>query len=330
MSTVLVTGSAGFIGSHLVKQLLRQGYSVVGLGDKAPPAGAPQYPFEICNLLDAERLSTVLASHAPSLIVHLAARTDLDETRRLERYAANIEGVENLVAAIQRTPSVRRCIYTSTQLVCRMGYVPAHDEDYQPTTLYGQSKVQTERIVRDLDGGGVVWCIVRPTTIWGPGVREHYRRFLRMIDRGLYFYVGRRPLYKSYGYVGNTAFQYVKLLEAPSERIHRRTFYLADYEPIRLRDWTNAFQRALGAPPIRGCPEWVARFAARVGDLIAAVGFSGFPFTSFRLNNVLTEYRFDTDALREICGPLPFTMAQGVEETVRWLRSVSRRHAERT
>src|SRR6185503_17868585 len=98
--------------------------------------------------------------------------------------------------------------------VCRVGYVPKADDDYRPSTLYGQSKVRTEQIVRAADGGGVEWCIVRPTLVWGPGMGPHYRRFFRMITEGRYFHVGAKPLYKSYGYVGNVAYQFAKLLEA--------------------------------------------------------------------------------------------------------------------
>ena len=181
--------------------------------------------------------------------VHLAARIDLDEKTNLAGYAANIEGVQNLVAAVRLTPSIKRAIWTSSQLVCRVGYVPRDDTDYTADTLYGQSKIRTEQIVRESDGAGREWCLVRPTTVWGPGMSAHYQRFLRMIQRGYYFHVGNSPLWKSYSYIENIAFQYVRLLEAPAELIQRKTFYLADYEPIDLLAWSDAFQRAFQSRP---------------------------------------------------------------------------------
>ncbi|WP_171257638.1 NAD(P)-dependent oxidoreductase, partial [Acinetobacter baumannii] len=84
------------------------------------------------------------------------------------------------VEAIRRTPSVRRVIWTSAQLVCRVGYVPTSDTDYKADTLYGKSKVRTEEIVRSSDGAGREWCLARPTTVWGPGMSTHYQRFLHM------------------------------------------------------------------------------------------------------------------------------------------------------
>jgi nucleoside-diphosphate-sugar epimerase len=247
----------------------------------------------------------------------LAARTDLDG-KSLQDYAANTVGVTNVVQAVRSTPSVRRVIYTSSQLVCDVGYVPRHDTDYRPTTLYGKSKVETERIVRAEDGGSAAWCLVRPTTVWGPGIGAHYQRLLRMIAKGRYFHVGRRPLLKSYGYVENVVHQYERLLCVPPELIHRKTLYLADEPPLSLRAWADALQKALGAPPIPTLPESVARLLAKIGDAVNALGFAAFPFNSFRLNNLFTEYRFDLSETLRICGPSPHSMEHGVARTAAW------------
>jgi len=316
---VLVTGSSGFIGRHLVAALGARGHWVAGL-DKSEDCLRAENVHLVCDLLDGDRLKGLLAEIAPDAVIHLAARTDLDEKKILSGYSANIDGVRNLVGAMAATPSVGRCIFTSSQLVCRVGYRPHDDHDYCPNTLYGESKVLTEQIVREANGGVAEWCLVRPTTVWGPGMNPHYRRFFDLIERGRYFHVGKRPLYKSYSYVGNIAAQYLQLLTAPKEKIARRTFYLADYHPIELAAWADAFQRALEAPPIRRMPLGLAQILARVGDGIQRLGFLHFPFTSFRLNNILTEYCFDLSPTESVCGSLPFSMEDGVRATVEWIR----------
>jgi nucleoside-diphosphate-sugar epimerase len=318
---VLVTGSSGFIGHHLAQELARQGAQVTGWDIRPPRPGSAGVQHRTVDLLDAPVAKQALVELAPEAIVHLAARTDL-QGRTLDEYPANTIGVEHLLDAIRGCPSVRRVICTSSQLVCRIDYRPANEHDYAPSTPYGESKVRTEQIWREADGAGTVWCLVRPTTIWGPGMNPHYLRFFRMIRDGRYFHVGRGPTYKSYGYVGNTVYQYVRLLEAPEASIARRTLFLADYEPISLEGWAEAFRSALDAPPIRTIPPVVARAAARTGDVLNLVGFTGFPFNSFRLRNVLTAYQVNVDATREVCGELPYTMTDGVKATARWLRSV--------
>jgi GlcNAc-P-P-Und epimerase len=319
---VLVTGSSGFIGQALVRRLRTTGFEVAGL-DKVDRATTDY----VCDILDAGRLNQAVQEFWPDALVHLAARIDLDEKTNLAGYAANIEGVQNVIAAVRLAPSIRRAIWTSSQLVCRVGYVPRNDTDYTADTLYGQSKVRTEQLVREQDGAGREWCLARPTTVWGPGMSAHYQRFLRMIERGYYFHVGHRPLWKSYSYIENIAYQYLQLLEAPADLIHRKTFYLADYEPIDLLAWSDAFQRAFQSRPIPHMPLGIARMLARCGDAVNAVGVRKFPFNSFRLNNVLTQYQFDLKPTEAVCGPLPYNMEQGVAETAAWLRGLPARGA---
>jgi nucleoside-diphosphate-sugar epimerase len=315
---VLVTGSAGFIGRHVVRDLSDRGFEVTALDrvvETDPIAGVA---YMTVDLLKRESLMSAVTGSRAHAVVHLAARTDL-EGRTLADYSANIEGVSNLVEAIRATPTIRRAIYTSSQLVCRVGYVPSGDEDYSPDTLYGESKVRSETIVRASNGGDVEWCLVRPTTVWGPGMGPHYQRFFRMIAAGRYVHIGRGPLYKSYGYVGNIAHLYRMLLTVPAATIVGRTIYLADYEPLSLRDWADEFQRQLGAPPIRRVPAPLARAVAALGDAVNRLGWRRFPYNSFRLRNVLTEYVFDLVPTADICGPLPFSTQDGIIATVSWL-----------
>ena len=315
---VLVTGSAGFIGQHLLDALRAAGHEPVGLDVRPHPA--PGCEVLHCDLLDKQRTRDALRRAQPEAVVHLAARTDLAERESVEGYAANHCGTRHLVRAMQEA-DVRRCIFASTQLVCRVGHVPTGDEDYCPSTFYGESKVRVERFVREhcaLDS----WCIVRPTTVWGPGMSAHYLRFLRMLRRGRYFHVGRRPLRKSYGYVGNVAHQLLRLVELPAAEMHRRVLYVADYEPMSIREWVNGLQREFGAPRVPTVPELPAWWLAKLGDLAIKIGFADFPFSSFRLNNLLTEYRFDLAATRQLCGELPYAKEQGIRETVAWVRSL--------
>ncbi|KJC36620.1 hypothetical protein UP09_28645 [Bradyrhizobium sp. LTSP885] len=315
---VLVTGSSGFIGQALAQRLKAENWKVLGI-DRRP---GPSTNF-LCDILDAKQLLETIQACAPDALVHLAARIDIDEKADVSGYPANVEGVRNVIDAVRSTPSIKRTVWTSSQLVCRVDYAPKSDTDYNPDSSYGRSKVLTEQTVREQDGGATQWCLARPTTVWGPGMSAHYQRFLRMIQRGYYFHIGREPLLKSFSYVGNITHQYLQLLKADPDRIHRKTLYLADYEPLDLVAWGDAFQRALRARPIPRMPVPLARAMAYSGDAAIALGLRQFPLTSRRLKNILTEYQFDLTATEAICGSLPSTFQQGIDETVEWFNNLS-------
>jgi GlcNAc-P-P-Und epimerase len=321
VNRILVTGSAGFIGGHVCKALIDAGYHVLGLDLEPAVIEHAAYIHRICDIRDSEALITAFREFGPVAVIHLAARTDLDG-QSVSDYDSNTVGTTNVLSALRATTLTSRLICTSSQLVCKIGYTPSHDRDFAPDTAYGESKVLTEQICRSEDGGGAEWCIVRPTTIWGPRMNPHYLRFFKLIRRGLYFQIGSEPRFKSYGYVGNTAHQFLQLLTAPAASIHRKVFYLADYEPLDLNAWASAFARELGAPAIRRLPRAVATIGARVGDLFVKLGFVSWPFHSRRLRNVMTAYQFDLGETRKVCGPLPFHVQDGVRQTARWVEGV--------
>jgi nucleoside-diphosphate-sugar epimerase len=321
MRRVLVTGTSGFIASHLAETLLRNGAQVLGLDKRPAVYPLPGARLVVCDLLDRPTLTRVVSEFRPDTIFHLAARADLDDRVPLqEGYAANIRGVEHLMQAIGEVGDVRRCVVVSTQMVCPIGYRPTHDQDFCPNSKYGESKVLTEQIVRRHDGGGTEWCLVRPTTVWGPRMNPDYLRFFRLIRTGSYVHVGARPIMKTYGYVGNVVYQMLALAAAPADRIHRRVFYTADYQPVSVQAWAEAFQKAMGAPPIRTIPLPIAVAGARMGDLLNGLGWHRFPFNSFRLHNVTTSFESDLGPIREVCGELPFALEEGAARTVDWVR----------
>lgn len=306
---VLVTGSSGFVGKALTQALEADGHEVAGFS-RASRKGA-----FTGDLLDPESLEAALGTFRPEVVYNLAAETDLKGAAR-GGYAANTVGVKNLLDAVRRSSDVRRVVWASSQLVCKPGKPPTHDADYDPEGGYGESKVIGEKLVKTQDGGGKEWAIFRSTTIWGPGMSEHYAAILGIIRRGLYFHVGGRPLRKSYSYISNLADQLVTLGTAPAGQVHGRTFYLADSDPIDLKEWTGGFAQAF-SKRIPTLPEPLARGLARTGDMLVKRGVR-FPLTSSRLDNMLTEYVYDVSPIEAVHGPTRIGMREGIARTADW------------
>ena len=132
---VLITGSSGLIGRWVVDRMKKEGYQAIGMDKVPPPVPTSMDEHIICDILDRQALISEVRRVSPDALIHLAARIDLNETRNLNGYVANIDGVGNVIEAVRQTPTIRRAIYTSSQLVCRVGYVPVSDTEYCPNTL---------------------------------------------------------------------------------------------------------------------------------------------------------------------------------------------------
>lgn len=325
MARVLVTGGSGFIGTNFIEWLLEHDHTVLNLDIKPPQNEDHKNLYQEVDVLDREKVIGAFTEFQPTHVVHLAARCDLNEKQNIEGYKANTEGTQNIVDALVATPCVERTVFASTRLVCPTGYHPQHDQDYCANTLYGESKVIGEKIVREVEGIPGTWCIIRPTSIWGPWYGTDYIRFFIAVAKGWYFHPGKIDPPKLFGFVGNVSFQINQLLfESSEEEVHGKVFYLADYYPMAIRRWAETIADNLGGKKIVTVPGPVMRVAAWTGDVLHAVGLRKFPMSSFRLKNMWTNTTgVPIEPIEKLTGNLPFTMEDGVKKTIAWLRKNS-------
>lgn len=320
MKRAFVTGGSGFIGTTLVTLLRDSGYAVLSVDLRRPRNSEHESVFREVDILDAPALVEAVTEFAPTHVVHLAARIDLDG-QTPDDYRVNTAGTRNVIDAVVATPSIERTIFASTKLVCRPGYEPRNDEDVCPHTPYGQSKVEMEKIIRDSEALSSSWCIVRPSSIWGPWYSIPYHQFLMTVARGRYFHPGRCDPPKSFGYVENFAYQTLKLMDASVEAIQGNVFYLSDYEEFTIRAWSNAIAAATTGKTIRTIPSCCMRAIALVGDILKTLGQKRVPMSSFRLRNMWSDTtHIPLENTQALTGPLPFTMEQGVRRTADWMR----------
>lgn len=319
MRRILVTGGSGFIGTNLVDLFRRaESTAVLSYDISKPRCEGHAEHWVQGDLLAAERLLSVMKEFRPTHLVHLAARTDIDG-QSMDGYRSNTDGVRVVLDCVTAYGGMQRTIFASSRLVCELGEPPTSDYDYYPPNCYGRSKVVGEQLVRAHDHQGE-WVIVRPTSIWGPWGGAPYRDFFVTLARGTYVHPAHERIYKHYGYVGNTAYQMDRLLTAPAERVHGRTFYLADPEPIEVGSFAAAIRRALGLPHPRSAPVPLLRILARTGDALRSAKILEPPLTSSRLRNLRTDMLFDMAEVDEIVGPLPFSLTEAIDNTIGYLR----------
>ncbi|HKM48923.1 MAG TPA: NAD(P)-dependent oxidoreductase [Terriglobales bacterium] len=320
MNRIIVTGGSGFIGTNLIQHCFAGGHEVLNIDLRPPKDPAAPGSFVQADILDRHVLIETVRDFDPEYIIHLAARTDLDGTTDGD-YDANIQGVSNIVAASKEAPKLKRAIFASSMYVCKLGYVPRHDDDYCPHTAYGHSKQVGEQLVRQQAGDKFCWTLVRPTSIWGPWFNVPYRGFFDTVRKGFYVHPTGYEIRRSYGFVLNTVVQISRLLEvAENDMVHGKVFYVADYEPTDPLYWAQTIADRFGSRQIRRVPIAAMRLGARVGDFLKSAGMRNPPLSSFRLNNLLTNAVFDLNPTRQVAGDLPYTLEQGVQITVDWMR----------
>lgn len=320
---VLVTGGSGFIGTNLIDYLINKGYEVKNFDIKSPQNQDQNKVFEQVDILNKNLLYERMLSFCPDYIVHLAAKTDLETDKTLEKYKANTDGVKNVCETSNSIPSIKRILFTSTKLVCPTDYEYKHPLDFHPTTSYGESKVIGEKIVRDYDLEKE-WCIVRPTSIWGPwSLSKHipYGRFFQYIDKGYYIHPSGTDAPKTYGFVGNACFQLENLLFADKSKVQGEVFFLLDYETFIIKDWANLISVKLKGKKVKTLPKPIVDTFAKAGDILKLFGYKEPPFSTFRLNNMKANTsKIPFKPLQKITGRLPYNMEEGVEITIKWLR----------
>lgn len=172
---ILVTGSEGFIGSHVVEALRRDGETVLGL-DLKPKR---ERDYVQCDIRDADKLSGVLCYTMPKAVIHLAARVGvrdslLDPRGYLE---TNVIGTQNLLDACQKA-GVKQVVLASTSSV--YGHLQEHgggggmrETDLTcPLSPYAASKVGMEAIARvyhELYGMNI--AVLRLFSVYGERIR---------------------------------------------------------------------------------------------------------------------------------------------------------------
>jgi dTDP-glucose 4,6-dehydratase len=167
---ILVTGGAGFIGSAVVRQAIRDGHSVVNvdsltyaacLENVAGISNAPGYVFEKADIRDRAALDRIFATHAPDAVMHLAAESHVDRSidGPADFIETNITGTFNMLEAARTywvakgKPADFRFHHISTDEV--FGSLPddpsvkfTEDTPYDPRSPYSSSKAASDHLVR--------------------------------------------------------------------------------------------------------------------------------------------------------------------------------------
>lgn len=331
MNRFLITGANGFIGTNLV-EFFRTGisapYTLILLDLASPKIELRDNEiWHKVDILNKDAINNIFEQNKPDIVIHLAAQTSCEPEMKMEDYIVNTKGSENIFDACENYNS-DFLVHTSTQFVNQAGDIPKSDTDFAPHTVYGESKVVAEELLRE-KRFTFNWCIIRPTNIWGKWHLRYPNEFWKVLSEGKYFHPGKKKVIRSYGYVGNVCWQIIELIKRRNEiQISKNVFYVGD-RPVNMLEWTNDFSLAILEKPVRIVPTFFVYLLALMGSFLRIIHIR-FPITLSRYKSMTTDNPAPMEKTFTILGTPPYTQKEGVKQTTDWLKIFWERENQKT
>jgi nucleoside-diphosphate-sugar epimerase len=312
----LVTGAGGFLGSHLVEELLRRGdevHALVRPSRELPAAWQRRGVERVAIDLRAPDSDLPAALADCDVVFHLAATTA--GTWR-SMFDTTVAATQRLLETMRADAWRGRLVHVSSFSVYGLNQVRAHAVVDESTPLepkpwlrddYAWTKWLQERVVRELrDEGGVEVAIVRPGVIYGPGRAFQHQLGRELGESTLLLYGGLVTMRLSY--VENTASLLAECGENP--RAAGEAFNAIDPRPLRqfeyARHWRDADpdrRRIVPFPlfALRALGAGLAWTGRRSEGAVSPPSF----LDPYRLKPAYGNFRYDTSKATEVLGWQP-------------------------
>lgn len=318
MADILITGATGFIGSHLVEALGRRGDRARALVRETSDVSLlERYGVErvVGDIDDDDSLRRAVGD--VRTVIHLAAATRALDEATFFRF--NAGATRRLADVLEAAGGRRRLVYLSS--LAAVGPAqgrPVHpDDEPQPLTAYGRSKLEGEREVRSRPALDTV--VLRPSAVYGPRDQD-LLPFFRLARWGILPVVGSTEREMQLVYAADVA---SAILAAADATGVGGVFHVAEPVAYPWSQMVGMVAEAIGRRGVRvPVPAGVVMAAATVSEGIGRVTRRPAIFDREKARELLASWRCETDTARRELGfeasvPLP----EGLRRTVAWYRS---------
>jgi UDP-glucose 4-epimerase len=261
MGKILVTGGAGFIGSHVAEELARRGYRVIALDDLSGGFVeniVPDVELVQGSILDVALVDRLFERERFDYVYHLAAYAAEGLSHFIKRfnYNNNLVGTVNLINAAVNT-GVRCFVFTSSIAVYGTSPELPMTEETRPAPEdpYGIAKLAAEMELRvSHEMFGLEYVIFRPHNVYGErqNIADKYRNvvgiFMNQILQGQPMSVfGDGEQTRAFSYIGDAVPIMADAIELPAAR--NQIFNLGADRPYTVNELAYAIAAAMGVAP---------------------------------------------------------------------------------
>lgn len=224
---ILVTGGAGFIGSHTVAMLVKKRHNVMALDNfktgTIENLKGVRCSINVCDVADAQKLETIFYDFCPNAVIHLAAQSAITTSLKdpTEDVRINTLGTLNVIELCKKY-NAKRLVFSSTSAVYREDkrqplFGMAENFECKPTTPYGINKLASELYIRSMFPNHLIF---RYGNVYGP--RQKPIGENQVIARAIYHFikgtdfsiVGDGKQKRDFVYVDDVAFANCEAVES--------------------------------------------------------------------------------------------------------------------
>lgn len=314
---ILITGSSGFIGSYLSSRLLRNGYKVTGLDNRAPAKKDILSEFILGDILSLEDIER--AARGVDAIVHLAAKHHDFGISKDEFFNVNVKGIDNILKCATVAGIKKFIFYSSVAVYGAVKTFGTENTLTAPASDYGNSKLAAEQVLREWVSQDPAReaVIIRPVVVFGPGNFANMYNLVDKIHRRKFIFAGEGKNIKSMAYVENLVEATAFLLERLKPGIE--IYNYSDYPQMNTEEIVRRIAAYLSCEiPKFKLPLGPAIAAASIFDLMGKITGYNFPITANRIKKFNTPTVHRSDKIRKAGFSPPVELSEGLRKMVEW------------
>lgn len=323
---ILVTGATGFIGKAFVLALESEGkgHTISCAARKSSNTEDLELRgLKIVHFDMDDYTSFKPAVEGQDTVIHFATMFDFEASEKdLRKYT--IEATEELARACLDA-GVNHFIYCSTSEALGAVINGTEEVDYNPDTLYGKCKAETEKLLLDMrDNQGLGLTIVRPSGVFGPGDYYVVKEIIEAVYNGLVPVLpsSAKTTAIHFTYIDDIIQGFLKIVDNPDTV--GKIYNLCSDKPQLYHELHKAILKALGRKPVtRYVPVWMAKVGMPLLRTYAKMrGRYLFPLGKEGMKKLTSSRSYSNAKAKKELGFKPVVdFEDGMKKTVEWMEN---------